>query len=131
VNAFAAVKDSGGFRRKLVAAIGVTVIFVGSSADATYNANLTGNVISLATYDNGEVLVILNNQPASNGTCTPTFFELDPPGITGSTIASDAAFNRMYARLAQAYATGDPVNIGYDNAGNCGFGGYIRVYRTG
>ena len=44
---------------------------------------------------------------------------------------NDAAYSRMYARLAQAYATGESVNIGYDNAGNCGGSGYIRVYRVG
>jgi len=71
------------------------------------------------------LLFKLTNQPTSNGSCDADFFELEP-----SATANDAAFNRMYARLAQAYATGESVNVGFDNAG-CGTSGYIRVYRIG
>ncbi len=111
--------------------VGSLALLLGGKADATYNANLTGTIVSLATYDNGEILVILSNQPSSNGSCSATFFELDPPAINGSTVVNDAAFDRMYARLAQAYAADQSVNLGFDNAGNCAAGGYIRVYRVG
>jgi hypothetical protein len=117
--------------RGLAVILGGLALFLGSTADATYNANLTGTVVSFATYDNGEILVILGNQPSSNGACSATFFELDPPEVGGSTVVNDAAFDRMTARLAMAYAAGEPVNLGYDNAGNCAAGGYIRVYRVG
>jgi hypothetical protein len=53
------------------------------------------------TYTTGIVLFTLANQPTSNGSCNAVYFELDP-----STVVSDTAFDRMDARLAQAYATG-------------------------
>jgi hypothetical protein len=95
-------------------------------AHATYNANLSGNVVDVMTYTNGELLFILSNQPTSNGSCNAAYFELDESATTDS-----AAFNRMYARLLEAYATGTPVNVGYDDAGNCASGGAIQVYRIG
>jgi hypothetical protein len=124
-------KTSQFFRCGVAITLGSFALLLGGTADATYNANLTGTVASLVTYDNGEVLVALSNQPASNGSCSAIFFELDPPAIGGSTVANDAAFNRMYARLVQAYTAGQPVNLGFDNAGNCAASGYIRVYRVG
>jgi hypothetical protein len=111
--------------------LGGFALLLGNTADATYNTNLTGTIVSFATYDNGEILVVLSNQPSSNGSSSAAFFELDPPGIAGSTVANDAAFGRMTARLALAYAAGQSVNLGYDNASNCAAGGYIRVYRVG
>src|SRR5262249_34965279 len=101
------------------------------SGYATYNANLLGTVTYVMTYPNGQMLLILNNQPTSNGPCTAGYFELDPPTIAGADVVNDAAFNRMYARALAAFASGVPVNIGYDNAGTCGANGYIRIYRIG
>ena len=96
---------------------------------ATYNANIVGNVTQILTYNSGVVLFSLDTQPTSNGACTPQFFELDPSST--NTPNDAAAVNRLYARLAQAYALGQPVNIGFDNAANCGVSGYITVYRIG
>lgn len=110
-------------RKWLRAALMMTFV---SSAQATYNANLVGGVSAIMTYTDGTLLSVLSNQPTANGSCSPVFFELDPSAAT-----NDAAFNRLDARLAQAYATGEQVNIGFDEAGNCGAYGYIRVYRIG
>jgi hypothetical protein len=70
----------------------------------------------------------LDTQPTSNGSCAAAFFELDPASTPNDPAA---AFNRMYARLLEAYTLGQPVNIGYDNAGNCSVLGYITTYRIG
>jgi hypothetical protein len=101
------------------------VLFI-PSAHATYNTNLAGVVTAVLTYPAGWVLFTLNNQPTSNGSCNATYFELDVP-----TAADENAFNRVYARLAMAYASGEQVNVGFDNSANCGTSGYIQVYRIG
>ena len=100
-------------------------------AFAAYNANMVGTVTDVLTYPNGLVYFRLANQPGSNGPCAGYYFELDSPNLPGSDFVNDAAFNRVYARLAQAYAMGEAVNIGFDNVGSCGCGGYIRAYRVG
>jgi hypothetical protein len=118
--------------RRYLSLLGTLVVLLFSSAShATYNTNLYGTVAALMTYASGGLLFALSNQPSTNGTCNAQLFELDPPNYAGSDVVNDAAFSRMYARLAQAYATGESVEIGYDNAGNCGGSGYIRVYRVG
>ena len=78
------------------------------------------------TYPSGILFFSLTNQPSSNGICNATYFELDV-----SDAIDETAFNRMYARLAMAYALGEQINIGFDNSANCGTGGYIQVYRIG
>jgi hypothetical protein len=93
---------------------------------AAYNANIVGNVTQILTYNTGLVMFSLDNQPTSNGSCTASLFELDLGNTSG-----DAALDRMYARLLEAQALGQPVNIGFDNAANCGAAGYIAVYRIG
>jgi len=118
--------------RSYLGLLGTLIVLLFSSASqATYNTNLSGTVAAMMTYTSGGLLFALSNQPSANGTCSAQFFELDPPTYVGSDVVNDATFSRMYARLAQAYATGESVNIGYDNAGNCGGSGYIRVYRVG
>lgn len=84
-----------------------------SIAHATYNANIVGGMVSILTYNDGMLLFTIANQPTANGSCNAIFFELDPVDAT-----DDAAFNRRYARLAQAYAMGEQVNIGFDDAAN-------------
>ena len=106
--------------------LAVLLLVTTGVAHATYNANLSGTVTSVVTYTNGWFLFTLNDQPASNGSCNATYFEMDE-----SSAANDTFFNMLYARLAQAYAMGEQVNVGFDNSGNCGTDGYIRVYRIG
>ena len=92
-------------------------------ASAFYNANLTGAIVHLLTYDDGRILIKLNNQPTSNGECNAAFFAIDP--------ALDSAIvSRLYARLTLAYTQQTSITIGYDNAGNC-VNNYIRVHRVG
>jgi hypothetical protein len=110
---------------ELIAAAAILLI-TAPAAIADYNANLVGTVASINTYLDGTLLFTLTNQPTSNGACNAAYFELDPASTSG-----DAAFNRMYARLAQAYATAEAASIGFDNSGGCGAWGYIRVYRIG
>jgi hypothetical protein len=89
-----------------------------------YNANLTGTVSMVLTYDGvSPILVRLNNQPSSHPTCDPSFFAIAADNDTKST-------DRMYARLLVALATAQPTNLGYDNLGNCA-NGYIRIHRVG
>jgi hypothetical protein len=49
---------------------------------------------------------MLDNPPTANGACNAEFFEVDP-----STTVGDAAFNKMYARLLEAYSLGQAVNL--------------------
>jgi hypothetical protein len=84
----------------------LSLVLFASPAHATYNTNLVGLVTAFMTYPAGYVLFILNNQPTSNGSCNATYFELDV-----SDAADENAFNRVYARLAMAYASGEQVNI--------------------
>jgi hypothetical protein len=105
----------------IVAVLGLSIM---SPAGATYNTNLTGTLTYLSAYEGGIVMFELNNQPASNGSCNHTQFEIDPANNT------DAVLGRMYARLLLAYSTQQPVNVGYDNAG-CGTNGYIHAYEVG
>jgi hypothetical protein len=124
--------DSRAWRARTVRACAIlSGLLLFSQAHAAYNYNMQGTVESLHTYTAGLVLIILSNQPTANGGCNASYFELDPPGVTGADTVNDAAFNRMYARVAQAYATGEQVNIGFDNTGTCGAWGYIRVYEIG
>jgi hypothetical protein len=105
-----------------VAAFGLSIM---STAGAGYNANLTGTVTYLSQYEGGIFMFELGNQPASNGICNATQFEIDPANNT------DAVMARMYARLVAAYYTQQPIGIGYDNSGSCGTNGYIHVYVVG
>lgn len=105
----------------------VSLLAISAVAHAGYNANITGTVTAIMTYRSGQLLFVLNDQPSSDGSCIPTYFELLPTDA-----ANQAAFNAMYARLVEAYALGEQVNIGYDDPGtSCSPYGYIPVYRIG
>jgi hypothetical protein len=94
------------------------------SAHAAYNANTGGVVTFVATYTDGDYIYFqLNNQPTSHPQCNPGYF----------VITEDVPVNRRnqaFAQLLAAKQTGEPVNIGYDNAGDCAHG-YIRAHRVG
>jgi len=96
-------------------------------ARAAYNANIDGTVTSVITYTSGELLFIISNQPTSDGSCAATYFEID-----SSDTVSDAVLGRMVARLLEAHALGETVDIGYDSSGTvCSADGYIPAYRIG
>lgn len=91
---------------------------------AAYNANMYGTIQAVLTYPGSPTILFrLNNQPTTHPACNPLYFSL------GDEIDADSK-TRAYARLMLAYAMGENVNIGYDNAGTCA-GGWIRAYRVG
>jgi hypothetical protein len=101
----------------------LTLLLAPLGSQAYYNANLVGVVTQVLTYpESGHILFVLNNQP-SHPACNSSYFAFGDAG-------SEAAVNRVYARLLVAHATGEPVNIGFDNEGNCA-SGYIRAHRVG
>lgn len=114
-----------GYMKSLAASV-IALLASMPAAHATYNTNLVGTVNAVLTYTSGTLLFSLSNQPTSNGSCNSTYFEVDLANV-----ASEAALDRLYARIAQAYAVGEQVNIGFDNSANCGASGYIQVYRIG
>ena len=100
------------------------VIFANINAtDASYNDNMVGEVTAVMTYTSGLILFRLHNQPSTHPSCNKTYFAI-------ATDVKDVAVNRMLSRLLTAHTTKTPVNIGFDNAGDCG-NGYIRVHRVG
>jgi len=92
-------------------------------AHAGYNDNLGGEVEDVLTYSNGLILFRLKNQPVNHPECNAQYFSL-------ATDINSVILNRMLSRLLTAYSTKTPVNIGFDNAGDCG-NSYIRVHRVG
>lgn len=93
-------------------------------AHAVYNANMIGIIEDVLTYSDGDYVYFrLQNQPTSHPTCNPAYFV-----FTESVPA--ARLNRLLARLLTAKASGESVNIGYDNTGDCAHG-YMRAHRVG
>jgi hypothetical protein len=102
----------------------MSLVAMGSSAAiAGYNTNMTGTPTAVSTYANGLVLFILSNQPSTHPQCNPAAFAVDPT-------LDPHILNRMYARLLAAEAAGQPVNIGFDNTGDC-VSGFIHVHEVG
>jgi hypothetical protein len=94
------------------------------TARAAYNANMSGVPTTVATYADGDYIYLaLNNQPASHPGCNPGFFV-----ITAAVPLANRQM--MLAQLLAAKFAKEPVNIGYDNSGDCA-DGYIRVHRVG
>ena len=93
-------------------------------AAAAENAYFSGKIAAILTYTYQDaILVRMVNQPTSHPACVATHFV-----IASST--TEARRTRVLSRLMTAYATGETVIIGYDNAGNCA-DGYIRIERVG
>ncbi|KPZ73122.1 hypothetical protein J8L86_12550 [Shewanella sp. MMG014] len=98
-------------------------VFYQGQGVAGYNDNMNGIVSEILTYPSGRILFKLHNQPSSHPSCKSGFFAI-------ATDVSDKGREIMYSRLLIAYTTKQPVNIGFDNLGDCG-SGYIRVHRVG
>lgn len=107
----------------LLSLIVALIMSVSMPIRATYNDNMSGEVTHVMTYTSGLILFRLKNQPGSHPSCTATYFAI-------ATDTPEAAAQRMYSRLLVAYASKQPVNIGFDNLASCG-NNYIRVYRVG
>lgn len=91
---------------------------------AAYNANMVGVVTGYWSYmDTDDVYFTLSNQPSAHPACNPSFF------VIPSSVPADRR-KMAFARLAQAYVAGEPINIGFDATGECAIG-YIRVHRVG
>jgi hypothetical protein len=90
---------------------------------AGYNANITGKVKSVLTYTHAaQIFFSLENQP-SHPTCKNDYFSIDAS-------TPDSIRQQVLSRLLTAYASGKPVNIGFDKEGGCSHG-RIKVYRVG
>lgn len=117
------MKSSTGFR-SLIAAVALMLPGLGG---ATYNANMQGKVVTVAFYSEGDyVYFALANQPTAHPSCNPSWFVLDP-SVQG---IPEARMARLAARLLAAYSSGEVVNVGYDDQGDC-LHGFLRVYRVG
>jgi hypothetical protein len=97
---------------------------ISTLAYGSYNNNYVGVIHGVYTYTDGDYIYIqLENQPQSHPGCKPNFF----------VIADDVPYERrqvLLSRLLLNYATGKPINLGYDDKGDCAHG-YIRVHRVG
>ena len=103
-----------------------TLIFVIACghASAGYNANMRGVVTHVLTYtQDGRVYFRLDNQPGSHPACSTDYFSIDAsvePNVR----------QQLLSRLMIAYATGESVNVGYDDESDCSHS-RIRVHRVG
>jgi len=100
----------------------IVSIMMSNTATAGYNDNIVGEVKDILVYTNGQIIFSLVNQP-THPTCNPGYFAID-------NALSEVVINRMFSRLLSAHASKTPVNIGFDNAGDCA-NTYIRVHRVG
>jgi hypothetical protein len=108
--------------RKLTACL--LMLAASLNSNATYNANMSGVVAWVATYADGDsIYFALMNQPGSHPGCSPYYF------VITAAVPADRR-KAMLANLLIARTTGEAINIGYDNAGDCAEG-YIRVHRVG
>jgi hypothetical protein len=99
---------------------------ISTSAAGGYNNNMKGTPTAVLTYLNGNILLRLDNQPASHPLCEHTYFAIVSDNEKGA--------DRMYARLLAAYTQKQPINIGYDDgtrSGSVCASGYIKVHRVG
>jgi hypothetical protein len=111
-------------RLRISAFIGLSTLLTSFNANAVYNANTTGVVTAVWTYtENDSIYFQLSNQPATHPSCEAWAFVI--PG--------DVSLDRrkaLLARLMMAKVTGETINIGYDNTGDCA-DGRIRAHRVG
>ena len=108
----------------LLISILVILATVSHKSNAQYNANLKGKVTGVLTYTNSAVIYFrLENQPQSHPTCKTDYFSIDAS-------TPDNIRQQVLSRLLVAYASGNPVNIGYDKEQECS-SGRMKVYRVG
>ena len=101
----------------------ILIALIAPVASANYNANLSGIPTVVTAYDSGVVIFTLDTQPLTHPECNHAGFAIDPA-------IDPHAFNRMYAALLAAKTAGQPINVGYDNAGGC-VSGFIHTYAIG
>lgn len=102
----------------------VIIVIFSANLKAGYNANMTGKVTQVLTYTyTDQIYFRLENQPKSHPSCSVDFFSIDAS-------TPEARRQQVLSRLLIAYASGTPINIGYDKEAGCSHG-LIRVYRVG
>ncbi|WP_370979954.1 hypothetical protein [Agaribacterium sp. ZY112] len=100
------------------------LLFFSFKSYAGYNANIVGKVTHVLTYTyTNHILIRLENQPSSHPACQTDYFSIDAS-------TPDATRQQVLSRLLLAYASGEPINIGYDAEGGCSHG-RMKVYRVG
>lgn len=109
-------------KKHLVALLLLPWLFL-NNVQAGYDANITGVVTEIHTYQSGLILFRTSTQPTSHPQCGPVYFAI-------STDIDTFAADRMYARLLLHYKAQSSAVIGYDSQGDCS-GGYIRTHRVG
>jgi hypothetical protein len=114
----------GGLRLAALLVCGAMASAPWHAVQAYYNANMSGVVSDFWAYaDADHIYFRLQNQPTSHPGCNPSYFVIDGALPLERRKA-------MWQRLALAYALKEPVNVGYDNAGDCA-STYLRVHRVG
>src|SRR5215510_9326163 len=89
------------------------MILVSNPALAVYDANMSGVLHGVLTYaDTDSIYIRLTNQPTSHPACNAAYFVID------GSVTSERR-KMMLARLLTANASGESINIGYDDVGNC------------
>jgi tRNA A37 threonylcarbamoyltransferase TsaD len=94
-------------------------------ASANYDANFTGTITQVLTYTHSdEILITVSGQPTSHPICT----SFDHMAI--DTAIPSERRQVVLSRILLAYASGTPVNIGYDSKDEC-IGSRVKIYRVG
>ena len=105
--------------------ISLALLVLPMSSFANYDANFVGKITHVLTYTHSdELLIRVEGQPTSHPKCT----YLDYLAVDTSIPAERRQV--VLSRILLAYASGTPVNIGYDSKDECA-GSRIKIYRVG
>lgn len=101
----------------------LTGLIISVETHAAYTSNIQGVISNVRVYDDGRVLVRLENQPTAHPVCNPEYFAIDStmdPNIRAM----------LLSRVLVAKASNETVNIGYDGQGNCSHS-FLRLHEVG
>lgn len=101
----------------------VCVLVISVETRAAYTSNIQGVVSNVRVYDDGRVLIRLENQPAAHPVCRPDYFAID------STLDPDIRA-MLLSRVLVAKTSNETVNIGFDGQGDCAHS-FLRVHEIG
>lgn len=101
----------------------LSALLVPSGVRAAYNSNIQGVIASVRVYDTGRVLIRLEIQPSAHPVCNPNYFAI--PSTLDTEIRA-----MLLSRALVAKASGETINLGYDNLDECAHG-YIRIHTIG
>lgn len=101
------------------------IIAASNVSGAGQNDAVSGKVLRVIVYPSGNVLIQTDNQPASHPTCNTSYFAIDAN-------LGDQLINRMMSRALAAHASGETLNIGFDNtSATVCVSGNLKVLRIG